>query len=107
MPAWVAAGREVARTPLVGAAGAHGREVVDIRQRTEYEAGHVPGAVHVELGSLAASLEAVPEAPVLVHCGHGERAMAAASLLQRAGHRDVAVLAGGPDDLAAVVGAGA
>jgi hydroxyacylglutathione hydrolase len=32
-------------------------------------------------------------------CGRGEQAMSAASLLQRAGHTDVAVLAGGPDAL--------
>jgi rhodanese-related sulfurtransferase len=29
-------------------------------------------------------------------CGHGERAMGAASLLERAGHRDLTVLEGGP-----------
>ncbi len=40
----------------------------------------------------------VPDASLLVHCGHGERAMSAASLLQRAGHPDVVVLAGGPDE---------
>jgi rhodanese-related sulfurtransferase len=34
-------------------------------------------------------------------CGHGERAMTAASLLQRAGHRGLAVLAGGATDWAA------
>jgi rhodanese-related sulfurtransferase len=37
-------------------------------------------------------------------CGHGERAAGAASLLERAGHRDVAVLEGGPDDWSAVTG---
>jgi rhodanese-related sulfurtransferase len=31
-------------------------------------------------------------------CGHGERAAGAASLLERAGHRDLAVLTGGPED---------
>ena len=38
-------------------------------------------------------------------CGHGERATGAASLLDRAGHRDVAVLDGGPDDWAGPPGA--
>jgi hydroxyacylglutathione hydrolase len=37
-------------------------------------------------------------------CGHGERAMTAATLLERAGRRDIAVLAGGPDDWAAATG---
>jgi rhodanese-related sulfurtransferase len=44
------------------------------------------------LGKIAATA-------VLVHCGHGERAMSAASLLQRTGRDDVAVLAGGLDEL--------
>ena len=37
-------------------------------------------------------------------CGHGERAMGAASLLERAGHRNLTVLEGGPDDWAAATG---
>jgi glyoxylase-like metal-dependent hydrolase (beta-lactamase superfamily II) len=52
-----------------------------------------------ELGTLTASADAVPGTSLLVHCGHGERAMSAASLLHRTGHDDVAVLAGGPGDL--------
>lgn len=48
-------------------------------------------------------LGALPEAeveagPVTVMCGHGERAMTAASLLAARGHREVSVLAGGPAD---------
>jgi hydroxyacylglutathione hydrolase len=31
-------------------------------------------------------------------CGHGERAMTAASLLQRAGRQDLQVAIGGPKD---------
>jgi hydroxyacylglutathione hydrolase len=100
--AWQAAGREVATTLLVAAAAVEGRRIVDVRQRSEYVAGHAPGAIHVELGSLPAAADAVPAGPVAVHCGHGERAMTAASLLQRAGHRDVAVLPGGPGQLGAL-----
>jgi hydroxyacylglutathione hydrolase len=105
--AWQDAGRALATTPLVGAADADGREVLDIRHRTEFVSGHVPGALHVELGTLAETTADLPASSMLVHCGHGERAMSAASLLQRAGHDDVAVLAGGPDDLGELVtGAG-
>lgn len=100
--AWAAAGRELTGTPLVDAGGTDGRHVVDVRQRAEFTAGHVTGAFHVELGSLTEDTTTVPDEPVLVHCGHGERAMSAASLLERAGHRDVAVLAGGPDELGAL-----
>jgi hydroxyacylglutathione hydrolase len=101
MDAWVASGRSAATTPLTDRADAGSRRVIDIRQRTEYAAGHVVGATHVELGTLAVDTTRVGEGPMLVHCGHGERAMSAASLLQRAGHRDVAVLAGGLGELRA------
>jgi hydroxyacylglutathione hydrolase len=37
-------------------------------------------------------------------CGHGERAMSAASVLRRAGHHDLAVLTGGPRDWAEATG---
>ncbi|WP_175412720.1 rhodanese-like domain-containing protein [Streptomyces sp. TRM64462] len=79
------------------------RPVLDVRQDVEYAAGHIPGAVGIELGELPARTGEVPAAP-LVHCGHGERAMTAASLLLRAGHRDVAVLHGGPADWARATG---
>jgi hydroxyacylglutathione hydrolase len=106
--AWRDAGRTLADTALLDASGADGREVLDIRQRSEFTSGHVPGARHVELGVLTDTTDGIPNNSMLVHCGHGERAMSAASLLQRAGHDDVAVLAGGPDELAELeTGAGA
>ena len=74
--------------------------MLDVRQDAEYAAGHIPGAVHIELGDLPARAQDAP-AGAVVMCGHGERAMTAASLLQRAGHRGLAVLAGGPEDWAA------
>ena len=39
-----------------------------------------------------------------VMCGHGERAMTAASLLERAGHDDLSVFVGGPDGWAQATG---
>jgi rhodanese-related sulfurtransferase len=60
----------------------------------ELAAGHIPGAAHVELGTLT-DRPALPAGPVAVVCGHGERAMTAASLLQRQGRSDVSVVAGG------------
>ena len=102
MAAWRGAGRGVATTQLVDAAAVDGRQVVDVRQSFEYAAGHAADAIHVELGTLGDATDAVPRGPVAVHCGHGERAMTAASLLQRAGHTDVAVLPGGPEQLGAL-----
>ncbi|MGW6932915.1 rhodanese-like domain-containing protein [Lentzea sp. NPDC054927] len=72
--------------------------MLDIRQEPEFASGHLPGAQHVELGDLPSRVDEVPHEPLIVMCGHGERAMGAASLLEQAGHRDVAVLTGGPQD---------
>ena len=62
--------------------------------------GHLPRAVTVELGALAGdTLPAeLPEGPITVMCGHGERAMTAASLLARAGRNDLRVALGGPKE---------
>ena len=93
--AWLEAGLDVASIPLVGPSEMSGT-VVDVRQDVEWAGGHLPDAVHAELGSLADAV--LPDTPLTVMCGHGERAMTGASLLEARGHRDVSVLAGGPDD---------
>jgi hydroxyacylglutathione hydrolase len=103
MAAWHADGAPAETTGLVTAGCIAGRPVLDVRQAAEYAAGHVPGAVHVELGDLPARVRDAP-AGAVVMCGHGERAMTAASLLQRAGHQGLAVLAGGPQDWADATG---
>ena len=79
--------------------------VLDIRQESEFAAGHVPGAEHRELGALSAMATPLTNGPLTVMCGHGERAMSAASVLERAGRDDVTVLLGGPSDWAASRGA--
>jgi hydroxyacylglutathione hydrolase len=92
--AWRAAGRQITGIPLV-APSEMVSTLLDVRQRNEYEAGHVPGAINVELGTVAHT--SVPDGSVTVMCGHGERAMTAASILTARCHRDVSVLDGGPD----------
>ncbi|WP_028266993.1 MBL fold metallo-hydrolase [Arthrobacter sp. MA-N2] len=77
-----------------------GAAVLDIRQAGEYEAGHVPGAVNIELGYLADHLAGAPEGPVVVMCGHGERAMGGASILAASGRTGITVFNGGPADWA-------
>lgn len=108
MAPWVEAGEPVATLPVLGAEAIAGLApatvVVDVRQDGEYAAGHVPGTCHVELGELARHPGALPTGPVVVMCGHGERAMGAASLLARTGRGAVAVLAGGPEDWAEATG---
>jgi hydroxyacylglutathione hydrolase len=92
--AWRGAGRALQTIPLVDPDDI-APALIDVRQRSEFEAGHVPGAIHVELGSL--STTPVAEGPVTVMCGHGERAMTGASILAARGHDQLSVLDGGPD----------
>ena len=104
MTAWQAAGLPVRSTALLEADQLEARNVVDVRQRSEFTVGHVPEAANVELGALAEGTAADVGAGAAVMCGHGERAMTAASLLERAGHDDLAVVVGGPDDWAQATG---
>jgi hydroxyacylglutathione hydrolase len=101
--AWAAAGQPLDTVALAPIEGAQGT-VVDVRQAAEYQAGHLPGAVHVELGNLDLDPATLPAGPISTMCGHGERALTAASLLAAAGRRDVTVLTGGAEDWAAVRG---
>lgn len=99
--AWMAAGHSVAQIPLVDSTGVRGT-VLDVRQDAEWAAGHVLGALHIELAFVTTAT--LPAGPVTVMCGHGERAMTGASILEAAGHAQLAVLRGGPADWAAVKG---
>jgi hydroxyacylglutathione hydrolase len=100
LAAWTAAGQPTGSIPVAGPEVLDGARVLDIRQRGEYQAGHVPGADSIELGALTTRAIELPDEPLVVMCGHGERAMGAASLLARTGHHHVTVLDGGPQDWA-------
>lgn len=102
--AWLDAGLDTGSVALTEARQVADLRVLDIRQSAEFEVGHVPGAVHVELGDLATRLDEFGDEPTVVMCGHGERAMGAASLLARAGVSDLLVLDGGPEEWAAANG---
>jgi rhodanese-related sulfurtransferase len=104
--AWAEAGLPVATTAHAGPDRIDGHRILDVRQAAEYAAGHIQGAVHIELGNLATRGDAVPAGPVAVMCAHGERAMTAASILQRRGRHDILAVTGGPRELAARRGGG-
>jgi len=70
--------------------------LIDVRNLSEWEAGHILGAMHIMLGYLAERLSAIPkDKPIIVHCRSGGRSAIAASLLQAAGMSKVSNLAGG------------
>jgi glyoxylase-like metal-dependent hydrolase (beta-lactamase superfamily II)/rhodanese-related sulfurtransferase len=99
MASWRAAGLPERQMELSAKAPAPMAAVLDVRQASEYAAGHAVGTKHVELGSLIDQAEGVGADNPVVMCGHGERAMTGASLLERNGSRP-AVFLGGSRDLA-------
>jgi hydroxyacylglutathione hydrolase len=64
--------------------------LLDVRERSEWDAGHVPGSLFVpyhDVHGLPDGLD--PDRPVAVMCASGQRAAVAASLLERHGARKV------------------
>lgn len=102
MTAWRQTGRETRSIPVLDAAEADPEQVLDIRQRNEFAAGHIPGTRHLEIAGIPGR---PPAGPVQTLCGHGERAATAASLLAAQGRNDVTILTGGPNEWASATGA--
>jgi glyoxylase-like metal-dependent hydrolase (beta-lactamase superfamily II)/rhodanese-related sulfurtransferase len=99
--AWTNAGHDVAKFDLVHVGERRGA-LIDVRQGSELASGMIPGAKHAEAGEITPG--GVPDGPLTLYCGHGQRASTAASLLERAGKHDVSVLMGGPPDWSAATG---
>lgn len=75
-----------------------GVQVLDVRRKSEFDAGHVPGAQNIAHTRLLDRMDEVPEdKQLLVHCRSGARSAVAAALLERAGH-DVVYVNGLIDD---------
>lgn len=72
-----------------------GAAFVDVRERSEFEDGHVPDAVHIPYEELERRLGEIPTGrEVVVYCAGGVRSSLAVSLIQRSG-RSAANLRGG------------
>lgn len=70
--------------------------VIDVREESEYTAGHIPGAVNLPIRTLAANLDKIPvDTPVVVYCASGHRAGMALSALQMLGYDNVKAFPGG------------
>jgi hydroxyacylglutathione hydrolase len=71
-------------------------QVVDLRGATEYQSGHIKGAKHVFVGTLADNLDKVSkEKNVVIHCQGGDRAAIGFSLLKKHGFNNVHNFVGG------------
>jgi hydroxyacylglutathione hydrolase len=86
---------EVAPEHLQSLLAADEVAVIDVRNSSEWEAGHIRGSINLPLGRLAEMLERVPkDRPVVVHCQSGARSAVAIGLLQANGFEDVSALKG-------------
>lgn len=65
--------------------------LVDVRQRAEWEADHLPGALHLPIQDVPHRGPTLPSGELWVHCRSGYRAGIAASVLQRQGRSVVHV----------------
>lgn len=72
--------------------------LVDVREESEFAAGHLPGAVHLSKGVIERDVErAVPDParPLVLYCGGGFRSALAADNLQKMGYSNVISMDGG------------
>ncbi len=72
--------------------------LIDVREESEWAAGHLPGAVHLGKGILERDVEAkYPDlaTPLVLYCGGGFRSALAADNLRKMGYANVLSMDGG------------
>ncbi len=72
--------------------------LVDVREESEYAAGHLPGAIHLGKGVIERDIEKTipdPHAEIVLYCGGGYRSALAADNLMRMGYDNVISMDGG------------
>ena len=70
----------------------------DVREESEFAAGHVPGAKSLGKGIIERDIESIvpdPDAEMVLYCGGGFRSALAADNLQKMGYTNVISLDGG------------
>jgi molybdopterin/thiamine biosynthesis adenylyltransferase/rhodanese-related sulfurtransferase len=88
-------------TPREAAARSDEPAFLDVRERDEWEEGHIPGAVWIPRGNLEGRVEqALPDRdrPIVVYCAGGSRSAFATQTLEQLGYTSVVNLAGGFTD---------
>ena len=104
MPAWERGGHPTAQVAQISVTDLHAQlargevSVLDVRERSEWAGGHVPGArqaSYKQLTAVGPNLRLAPEASLAMVCHSGARSSTAASLLLRQGFRALLNVTGG------------
>lgn len=72
--------------------------ILDVRDESDYDEGHLPGAVSLPRGYLELDIDEVApdqDAHIVTYCGGGTRATLSAQTLKIMGYENVSVLTGG------------
>jgi hydroxyacylglutathione hydrolase len=84
------------RLDIVGMDGRPSLLLIDVRQRSEWSAGHIPNAIHFEAGRTAWDELPFPhDTPLAIQCASGNRSMSVSSVLRRRGYHNVIQVEGG------------
>lgn len=78
--------------------GAESFAFVDVREESEWAAGHLPGAIHLSKGIIERDIETrIPDlnAEIVLYCGGGYRSALAAKNLREMGYTRVFSMIGG------------
>jgi hydroxyacylglutathione hydrolase len=97
MTSWREEGRPTERIDRLTVPELHDRaerdpsiQILDVREASEWQRGHIPGSIHVPYHDIHELPEGVdPERPIAALCSSGQRSGVAASLLRRLGAKDV------------------
>ncbi|MFW6092927.1 MAG: rhodanese-like domain-containing protein [Pseudomonadota bacterium] len=91
-------GQSVSPQQLVDMVNREQAVVLDVRERKDFQAGHIVDAVNVPYSALESRLDEVKkyrDRPIVVVCGMGQQAGAAGTLLRKQGFEQVSRLTGG------------
>ena len=100
LTSWRAEERPVQRIERIGVEELHRRapelQILDVRERDEWDSGHIPGSVHEPWHDIDSVPEGIdPGRPVAAICMSGQRSAVAASLLKQQGIDEVVHVADG------------
>ncbi len=91
-------GRSVSPQQLVDMVNRENAVVVDVRDRKEYQAGHIVDALNIPSANLEGRIDELKkyrERPIVVVCKMGQNAGTAGAMLRKQGFENVSKLSGG------------